>query len=466
MTFMKNRLLIILSIALISLSGCNKKPVESESESESETETITETETEDSTIYDERNYEYVNKIEEPSSTIHSMEDLKKLTDYHAFYKDVDSFDVNLDFDYMYKTKQRTMESEINYLYWYGELVNGVMGISGTKKSSSTWTITYEYYDNAYINSRETVHPLDDLLYTEPTSNRSADYNDFATEDETKPNADVATSQQLWYAAEHGYRMNALPDTPAEKYYNLSKDLLRNIIKNDMTDYEKVTTIYDYIEHHSSYCYQALEAPDSDDPANFPDRVCAQYKAFFIEGFFDNNTIVCDGFSKIYTLLGRMEGLNIVRGSGTSDTRWTTKEVAGHAYCFVELDGKYYLSCPTWGQQRITQNEFVLEKNYFLSPKSYMDSYQCQAWNEFTYATSINNVDYFKNLKKTINGNELCGYINGQDPSPYFDLLKVNSKSFMNLYFANSGQRDVFINALPSGIRFVSITSQEYVFINI
>ena len=181
---MKSRLLILISVLSFTLFGCNKnKPVETESVTESITETETEINTEtiypDEVIYDERNYQYEHVMDEPSSTIHNMEDFKKITDYHAFYKDVDSFDVTIASDYVYSTTQQSIQSEINYLYWYGELVNGVMGISGTVKDETTWTIRYTYYDNAYINACPTATMLDDLFYVEPTSSRSETYNSFA-----------------------------------------------------------------------------------------------------------------------------------------------------------------------------------------------------------------------------------------------------------------------------------------------
>ena len=455
---MKNKLLILLGVSLLVLAGCNKSNSSSDTDT-NETESV---ETESFDIV-ERQYTYTNKITEPSSTIHNMEDFKLITDYHAFYKDVKRFDLTIASDYVYETTQKTVDSEINYLYWYGELINGVMGISGKEKDKNTWTIEYQYYENAVEDGRETAVRLDDLFYVEPTSDRSSDYDGFATEDKTKPVADVATTQQLWYAAEHGYSINTLPNSSAEKYYNKAKELLRNIIKNDMTDYEKTATIYDYIEHHASYCYEALDLPDSDDPANFPDVNCARHKAFFIEGFFDNNTVVCDGFSKVYTLLGRMEGLEIVRGSGTSDDRWITKEVAGHAYCFVNIDGQYYLSCPTWGQVRITQKKFVLHKTYFLAPKSYMSNYPCLDWQDLNYAYGSNISKYFKNIKVEMDGEELTPYITNQSYSSYLTQLQKSRGTFMDLYFSDSSVKSSFINGMRGKMDIYEISQSEVVF---
>ena len=467
-----NKLFLLISVMLISLAGCQQRNDDSQKESESVSEesSVSESSEEIIDVKDESEYEYENRIEEPSSVIHNMEDLKSITDYHAFYKDTDSFDVTIASDYLYSTKQKTVKSEINYLYWYGELVNGVMGISGTVKDETTWTINYQFYDNAVINGHPTTYMLRDLFYQEPTSNRDSDYNEFATEDESKPVADVATTQQLWYAAEHGYRINPIEGSSAEKYYEMSKDLLRRIIKDDMSEYEKVSTIYDYIEHHASYCNESLDLQDSDDPVNYPDVNCARHKAFFIEGFFDNNTVVCDGYSKVYTLLGRMEGLEIVRGSGTSDQSWTSKEVFGHAYCFVKLDGEYYLSCPTWGQINgvIPNAKFALQKKYFLAPKSYMDSYPCTRWSELTFATKSNMLDYFKNTLVTIGSITYKGYVDDSiSPNDYLQLMKKNPGSFMDVYFANSTIADSFRSTFTnSGVNRIEVSSREFVLINI
>ena len=460
-----NRVVVLLSFAIVSLAGCQKKTTPSESIEES---TVSESSEEEVHVKDESQYTYENRIEEPSSTIHNMEDFKLITDYHAFYKDTDSFDVTVAPDYVYETKQKTVDSEINYLYWYGELVNGVMGISGTKKNDNTWTINYQFYNNAYIDGHPTTTMLTDLFYQEPQSNRDAEYNDFATEDVNKQVVDVATTQQLWYAAEHGYRVNPIEGSLAEKYYEKAKDLLRQIVSDDMSDYQKTATIYDYIEHHASYCYEALDLPDGEDPVHYPDVYCARHKSFFIEGFFDNHSVVCDGYSKIYTLLGRMEGLEIVRGSGTSDQRWQSKEVAGHAYCFVKIDNQYYLSCPTWGQQRVNMSKFVLNKQYFLSPREYMDSsYPCIDWTDLEYAKSTNSVNYFKNIQ-IVNGEKtLSPYVNsGSLLDDYVELLNGEANCFVDLYFQSVLTKREYKNSMKAeGFQVIEINNSELVVYN-
>ena len=429
---MKNIFAKLSILFTVVVTGCTFNKGGSSSSSSSEGE---------ETYTDERNYTYTNRIVEPSSIVHNMSDLKAITDYHAFYKDADNFNVTIADDYVWSTTQRTVKTEIVYLYWYGELINGVIGVTGTQVDSSTWNIQYQYYQNAVIDGHQSKQLLKDLSYKEHTQTRSGDYNNFATEDNSKPVADIATSQQLWYAAEHGYKINPIPNSPAEKYYNKAKQVLRQIIDDNMDDYAKISAIYDYIEHNSTYCYEAADAiGDVPDPENFPDVVCSQYKAFYLEGFFDNGTVVCDGFSKVYTLLGSMEGLSIYRALGTSDKEWESKEVAGHAYCFVELNNKYYLSCPTWGQYSAGEyyDKVVTNKNYFLSPEDYIYPYESTGWENLNYTTTTNNLKYFQDNYITYQGNNYSLYVEDSVTSyePYFNALANNNNSYIDLYFEN------------------------------
>lgn len=357
---------------------------------------------------DERDYLYGNKLAVPTATVSDIRELMAVCDYHAFYKD-ENFVVTLTDDYRYSTDAGDLESELNYLYWHSELINGAMGLTAAKGKTdpNKVLVTYVFYHNAYVESEPYFTAWTDVAYREPNGNRGADYDDFATEDLTKPVCDVATTQQLWYAAEHGYRINCLAGSPAEKYYGMAKDLLRSIIRTDMTDLQKLETIYDYIDHHATYDYtSAYNAPPVPNPKLFPDEYAATCKCFFIEGFFDDpdgGLVVCDGFSKIYTLLGRMEGLEIIRGSGTSDTEWKSRETMGHAYCFVRLGDVWYLSCPTWGQTHSETASFT-NHNWFLAPHSFIDPYRCRYWAD---------LNLYDNVKSYVPGNYTDRYFADQ-----------------------------------------------------
>lgn len=348
----------------------------------------------------EKDFTYTNLLEKPSEVIHNIDDFTKIVDYNAFYKN-EEFTLDAS-DYTFSiadNSKHTLFNELNYLYWNDELVNGMMGISATAQGTN-WNIRLSLYNNATISSKPDLTQAPDIFYNENKDASKTYITTFATDDTSKPLCDVATTQQLWYAAEHNYCVNPLPNSPAAKYYKKCKDVLSNILTTDMTYYQKVQAIYDYIEHNSTYDYAALRQSDAhpvEDATNFPDAYCAQQKCFFIEGFFDQHTVVCDGYSKIFTLLGKMAGINIVRGSGSSDTRYITKEVAGHAYCFVEYEGTWYLACPTWGQVNLGTNLVFNIHNYFMVGHQAIAPYQSTMWSELNITDyDTQNLQVFEN----------------------------------------------------------------------
>ena len=456
---MKNINTLLALIALFTLSGCT---ITSNNSEKSSLESVVSEELSESTESSEPSEEssesesesevvipYENQIEKPSNIVHTMDELMAICDYYAFYKIAD-FKVQIADDFEFKTEQKTVKSEINYLYWNSELINGTMGITGTDNGNGTWSIHYVLYENAVVSTTPTKKLLNDLFYDAPTS--SLGTLTFATDDENKPVADVETSQQLWYAAEHNYRVNPLENSKAEEYYNLAKELLQKLVKPTMSDYEKACKIYDYIEHTATYSYAAANLPDSEDPVNFPDDIAATYKAYYLEGFFDDKCVVCDGFAKTYTLLGKMAGLDIVRGVGTSDTRYVSKEVAGHAYCFVKIDGKYYLSCPTWGQYSLQNNKIVTSKTYLMSPENYIHPYESTMWSDFIYTTTTNYADYFKTIDITLSDDTVMdAYIESNEEAEALDLeTKYLTNYYMNIYFANSTLASAYRNGSHKG----------------
>lgn len=440
-------------VALLAISGCTVTQKTSEKESESVAESVESIESVQSEESSQEESEsevvipYENQIAKPSSLVHTMDDLMAICDYYAFYKITD-FKVEIASDFAYKTDQKTVKSEINYLYWNSELINGTMGITGTDNGDGTWSIHYVLYENAVVSTTQTKKLLKDLYYDAPSA--SLGEFTFATDDESKPIADVETSQQLWYAAEHNYRINPLPNSKAEEYYNKSKEVLVKLVKSTMSDYEKACKIYDYIEHTATYSYgAAYDLPESPDPVNFPDVYAATYKAYYLDGFFDDNCVVCDGFAKTYTLLGKMAGLDIVRASGTSDTRYVSKEVAGHAYCFVKIDGKYYLSCPTWGQTSLqsSNTKQVTNKTYFMSPESYIKPYESTMWSDFVYTTTPNYANYFKTIDIEIDDEVMDAYIENEEEASKLDSkFKYYTNIYANVYFANKTLANSYRNS--------------------
>lgn len=329
---------------------------------------------------DERDYGYTCYLDKPSDVVHNSEDLKAICDYYAFYKK-EEFSITVADDYQYSVVgENTLKSELNYLYWNSELINGVMGMNAIQANKNKWDFTYTIYRNAYKDSYKFFKNGTDVFYKCKEMDESNQLV-FATDNNELPICDVATTQQLFYAAEHNYRVRCIPTSPAEKYYNLAKQLLNLIIDDEYTELEKFSTIYDYVLHSTTYDYRAAyeSSDEPENPSLYPDVFCSGYKCFFLEGFFDNHLVVCDGFAKVMTLLGKMLGINIVRASGINDKRFSSREAAGHAYNFVEIEGDWYLSDITWGQSTTYDNVKVTNHNYFLTSHNAIYPYTSIEW---------------------------------------------------------------------------------------
>lgn len=219
--------------------------------------------------------------------------------------------------------------------------------------------TYENYKNGNMLVR-------DSLNGEPT--RSSDFDDFAINKKNEGEMAVYNSESLWWALEHNY-LPTFPqkNTKAEAFYEESKEILRHIINDDMTDYEKTLAIFEYIVDSVDYDYDAFNAIDNGDTAN---NVC-----YFLEGVFEYNRAVCDGKSKAFVVLCRIEGIECLRDFGASPTGG-----AGHAWNYVKLDGTWYMVDTTAGDAGVSFKDKgvkaeVVDYGYFLtSVNTYKQGY--------------------------------------------------------------------------------------------
>ncbi|MCQ2776251.1 MAG: hypothetical protein MJ217_00800 [Bacilli bacterium] len=368
---------------------------------------------------DERDQEYTHLIKKPSEPVHDMLGLIAITDYYGFYK-VENFKVEIAEDYKFSESNiRNFEKELVCLYDVGELLNGVMGFDATFDGKYL-NFTLDIYHNAYIETKPSTILLDDILYEEKVDLRNSTYNEFATENASKPVADVYSTQQLWYAAQYGYRINCFKGSPAEKYYNLAKDVLRNICSDSMSEKEKYRSIFEYVLHNSTYDYEALEIPNASNPDKYPDEYCSRYKGYFIEGFFDDHTVVCDGYAKVITLLSNMEGLDVIRSSGMDDELFRTKNTSGHAYNYVRFGEEEYLSDCTWCYAYAPSFGSIYESAsycYYLSGYNAHEKYTARKVSKYGYdipASLPLFVNYYKDRTIDIDGTTYSLIIKNND----------------------------------------------------
>jgi hypothetical protein len=166
--------------------------------------------------------------------------------------------------------------------------------------------------------------------------RSDSYNDFAS-DKYYLSSEVNTSEELFWAVSTHVKP-VFTNTTSRAYiiYEKAKDVLREIISDNMTEYEKVLSIFDYIMTSTTYDYNAYS-----NTTNNP----MEYACYYLEAIFlnPNKLSVCDGYSKTFALLCNMEGINCVRIVGTAGV----SAQGGHAWNKVAVDGKWYVVDLTW-----------------------------------------------------------------------------------------------------------------------
>lgn len=209
---------------------------------------------------------------------------------------------------------------------YETLTNSTTIYVTTDLSSIEATVTGTALEDRYPQ-------YEDVLFN-PLSTRSADYDDFAV-NYIKDTFACTTSNQLFYILEHGYRPLPIKGSAAESVYNAYKDIMRTIVDDTMSDYEKVRSIYLWLIENVYYDNYVASNSSSD---------YYKYKAFYLEGVLEGSA-VCDGISKAFTVMCAIEGIDCVRVTGIIDG-----QDVGHAWNKVQILDGWYLTDATWGNQ--------------------------------------------------------------------------------------------------------------------
>ena len=188
--------------------------------------------------------------------------------------------------------------------------------------------------------------------------RTDNYNDFSS-DNWFLETEVTTSEELfWAVSSHITPVFSDNDingndnsTKSRAYliYEEAKNILRDIISDDMSEYEKALSIFDYIMLNTTYDKNATEEMDD---ASIQNHNPMKYMCYYLESVFISSSklAVCDGYAKAYALLCNMEGINCVRITGVAGN-------GGHAWNKVEINGNWYVVDITWTEIADDTNGF-------------------------------------------------------------------------------------------------------------
>lgn len=337
----------------------------------------------------------------------SYSELAGIIDYYAFYQiDKDSF-VTETFRVELKFPHKNAQWEINNVYWYCELIRSAVGLTAYfEEDSSQFVITLIPYDLAsQSNTDEPVsvnRHSSVISFNSNTNNytkRPSDFDDF---EYLKLYSDrlegIWSSQQLWYALEHEYIPIVVPNSPAERVLNRAKEILREIVTDEMSTEEKIFSIYRWYAENVKYDYDYEKYLYFEDRDIFPDKYPATLNSFHAEGALLDNLAVCCSYAKSYLILLRIEGIEAYRvmiHSYTDNAIGNLGRVGYGSHAIVAVrasDGKFYYSDVEqtfWGK-----NGFLQKYHQILVPKAiqdpYHDGYDC-VWNYLNYCDELPNI---------------------------------------------------------------------------
>lgn len=234
-------------------------------------------------------------------------------------------------------------------------------------------------------------------------------------DSVKEKMSVSTSNMLYKAVAWGYQpefMGSQADN-LQQIYDNAKDALSYIVSDEMSEYEKVHAIYDYIIYNVRYDHDCANAEDKYVSGNLSLNEKMKYYGYYLEGIFldkfykKDMHAVCDGKSKAFVLMCGIEGITAVRISGeaTSDG----KNFGGHAWNKVLLDlngtgeKEWYFVDTTWGDVGDDSKEFLSHAYFLLSDDEVKNSHVEKTGHGYPKAEG--KFDYYAHETYTSSGTE-------------------------------------------------------------
>lgn len=234
-------------------------------------------------------------------------------------------------------------------------------------------------------------------------------------DSVKETMSVSTSNMLYKAVAWGYKpvfMGAQADN-LQQIYDNAKDALSYIVSDEMSEYEKVHAIYDYIIYNVRYDHDCANAEDKYVSGNLSLNEKMKYYGYYLEGIFLNKFYkkdmhaVCDGKSKAFVLMCGIEGITAVRISGKASS--DGKNFGGHAWNKVLLDlngtgdKEWYFVDTTWGDVGDDSKEFLSHAYFLLSDDEVKNTHVENPGHDYPKAEG--KFDYYAHETYTSSGTE-------------------------------------------------------------
>ena len=234
-------------------------------------------------------------------------------------------------------------------------------------------------------------------------------------DGVKETMSVSTSNMLYKAVAWGYKPEFMGSQAEnlKQIYDNAKDALSYIVSDEMSEYEKVHAIYDYIIYNVRYDHDCANAEDKYVSGNLSLNEKMKYYGYYLEGIFldkfykKDMHAVCDGKSKAFVLMCGIEGITAARISGEASS--DGKNFGGHAWNKVLLDlngtgdKEWYFVDTTWGDVGDDSKEFLSHAYFLLSDDEVKNTHVEKQGHGYPKAEG--KFDYYAHETYTSNGTE-------------------------------------------------------------
>lgn len=302
-------------------------------------------------------YTILNKLPNPhpDGAVADIRELTDYLDYHLFYG-IGSVLVR---PYV---AGEAFEKELDAYYYRSKLCASNAAVQYQPVGGGWIQVLFRYYTDDWFfcpGDGSLTSEFISVPFFEPETKRTSG-SSFARLDD-RNGITVWSSEQLVYALSAGYDVAPVPDSPAERAVEKAKSILRSLNGDDLTPFQKLYNIALWFVRNVQYDHTGeVLASHVCDFEMEPDQFASRFVSFRAEGplFYGNS--VCYGFAKANTVLLALEGLDVTRVIGKDkntkgrspyifdpETRAYEEIFAIHSYNYVTIDGRQYLSDPTF-----------------------------------------------------------------------------------------------------------------------
>lgn len=261
--------------------------------------------------------------------------------------------------------------------------NNITFNTSVNRNENEYVFTFDYeLSPTMISHQSKIDKALNLNLQKQTKTRSEDFNDFVIE-KVEQSLKVETTEQLSSCLMKGIKPICKENSNAYQVYEIMKSILRNIIHDDMTDFEKILAIHDYLCTYTNYDYALYE--QSLNPV--------YYRSGWLEGVFFDNLGVCGSIANAFTSLCNIEGIICVTVTGVSKNN-----NVGHAWNKVYLDGAWYVVDLTGDIMPLvsrTKKEVTLYQSFLIDESYYINNYDIYVFEDLKCNKNYNKYSQMK-----------------------------------------------------------------------